>query len=180
MKTPEILTRARSRDRERESLRTSSAETEISLAFSSASWRINLTICWIWLETSASFILDRITKPDLRCCCLVTRDGWWDDWWLMIDDWWSRFVLFGHKQLLYSTRLHKLCLFVWFYPIRLRLEPIPSHVFLVYIIYIIFNFKILKLLIQKKTKIVVLKLFLVNKKIFISYLNMISYYATSS
>lgn len=35
---------------------TSSAETEISLAFSSASWRMNLTICWICLETSASFI----------------------------------------------------------------------------------------------------------------------------
>lgn len=35
---------------------TSSAETEISLAFSSASWRMNLTICWICLETSPSFI----------------------------------------------------------------------------------------------------------------------------
>lgn len=36
---------------------TSSAETEISLAFSSASWRMNLTICWICWETSVSFIL---------------------------------------------------------------------------------------------------------------------------
>ena len=35
---------------------TSSADTEISFAFSSASWRMNLTICWICLETSASFI----------------------------------------------------------------------------------------------------------------------------
>ncbi|RRT62880.1 hypothetical protein B296_00043117 [Ensete ventricosum] len=35
---------------------TSSAATEISLAFSSASWRMNRTICWICLETSASFI----------------------------------------------------------------------------------------------------------------------------
>lgn len=35
---------------------TSSAETEISLAFSSASWRMNLTICWICFDTSASFI----------------------------------------------------------------------------------------------------------------------------
>nr|GMD94928.1 hypothetical protein BHM03_00047240 [Ipomoea batatas]GMD99754.1 hypothetical protein BHM03_00047240 [Ipomoea batatas] len=47
---------------------TSSAETEISLAFSSASWRMKRTICWICLDTSASFIvgigLDQLLRSE--------------------------------------------------------------------------------------------------------------------
>lgn len=53
-------------DRNNEVMCTSSAETEISLAFSSASWRINLTICWICLETSASFMLTEIEGSNRR------------------------------------------------------------------------------------------------------------------
>lgn len=46
---------------------TSSAETEISLAFSSASWRMKLTICWICFDTSLSSIFPLIlyTTPGL-------------------------------------------------------------------------------------------------------------------
>ena len=58
---------------------TSSAETEISLAFSSASWRMNRTICWICLETSASFILaaaDPTCPPAALLAPATAARGW--------------------------------------------------------------------------------------------------------
>ena len=63
---------------------TSSAETEISLAFSSASWQMNRTICWICLETSASFILaaaDPTCPPAaLLAPATAARGGGWECW----------------------------------------------------------------------------------------------------
>lgn len=51
---------------------TSSAETEISLAFSSASWRMKAAICWICFETSASFIFGSAVE-------ISPHELWWEE-----------------------------------------------------------------------------------------------------
>lgn len=52
--------------------RTSSADTAISFVFSSASWRMKCTICWICLLTSSLFIFDCFNAPQQNLQFLIS------------------------------------------------------------------------------------------------------------